>query len=67
VAREPVHDWSSHPADAFRTAVEAINAGMVSDSPGAARALVSVVSEQARRAARRRPGELASAIPGMGW
>jgi len=37
VSREPVHDWSSHAADAFRTAVEAINANMVSGASVIAR------------------------------
>lgn len=32
VVSAPVHDWSSHAADAARTAAEAINQGMVSDS-----------------------------------
>jgi hypothetical protein len=28
---KPVHDWSSHPADAFRTAIEGMRQGLVSD------------------------------------
>ena len=39
VKRAPVHDWSSHAADAIRTMAEAMNAGMVSDTPGAARVM----------------------------
>lgn len=35
VTKEPVHDWSSHDSDAFRTAVEALNLGMV--TPAVAR------------------------------
>ncbi|EIP99341.1 hypothetical protein OpiT1DRAFT_03855 [Opitutaceae bacterium TAV1] len=40
---EPVHDWSSHPADGLRTGAEAINLGMVSDSS-------SIALEHERRA-----------------
>ncbi|WP_043588443.1 hypothetical protein [Geminisphaera colitermitum] len=43
---EPVHDASSHPSDAARTAAEAINLGMVSDS--------SAISQQQQRQQQRR-------------
>lgn len=35
VTKEPVHDWSSHDADGFRTMAEALNLGMV--TPAVAR------------------------------
>ena len=68
VTKEPVHDWSSHDADGFRTAVEALNLGMVTPAV-AKKALAqtprfpdgSVVDQDALDAvrARRRTGSLA--------
>lgn len=48
---EPVHDWSSHPADALRTAAEAINRGMVSDT--------SSIAQQQQRQHQRRQSAVA--------
>lgn len=44
VSNEPVHDWSSHPADALRTLAEALQRGMVEGG--------SMIAKRSRRADR---------------
>ncbi|EIQ00872.1 hypothetical protein OpiT1DRAFT_05429 [Opitutaceae bacterium TAV1] len=51
----PVHDWASHIADALRTGIEAMNAGLVSD--------ISAIAQQQQR--RRMPDRALSAPGGI--